>query len=43
MPNFNIHTIKGVRTPDEIKKLADVIQQCSLDHFNAPPGDRYQV
>ncbi|KAK4542501.1 hypothetical protein LTR36_006753 [Oleoguttula mirabilis] len=43
MPNFNIHMIKGARTPDEIRRLADVIQQCSLDHFNAPPKDRYQI
>ncbi|EMC94010.1 hypothetical protein BAUCODRAFT_218071 [Baudoinia panamericana UAMH 10762] len=43
MPNFNLHIIKGSRTPEEVKKLADVVQQCSLDHFNAPPRDRYQV
>ncbi|KAK5129560.1 hypothetical protein LTR08_003146 [Meristemomyces frigidus] len=43
MPNFNIHIIKNARTPEEIRKLADVIQQCSLDHFNAPPRDRYQI
>ncbi|KAK5112990.1 hypothetical protein LTR85_011012 [Meristemomyces frigidus] len=43
MPNFNLHMIKGVRSPEEVRKLADVVQQCSLDHFNAPPKDRYQV
>lgn len=43
MPYFHIHMIKGVRSPEEIRKLADVVQQCSLDHFNAPPRDRYQV
>lgn len=43
MPNINIHTIKGVRSPEELRKLADVVQQCSLDYFKAPPKDRYQV
>jgi len=43
MPNINIHTIKGVRSPQELRKLADVVQQCSLDYFKAPPKDRYQV
>ncbi|RMY76109.1 hypothetical protein D0863_02149 [Hortaea werneckii] len=43
MPNINIHTIKGVRSPEELRKLADVVQQCSLDFFKAPPKDRYQV
>ncbi|KAI7157728.1 hypothetical protein KC349_g5410 [Hortaea werneckii] len=43
MPNINIHTIKGVRSPEELRKLADVVQQCSLDYFKAPPKDRYQI
>merc|ERR1712014_289325 len=43
MPNINIHTIKGVRSPQELRKLADVVQQCSLDYFKAPPKDRYQI
>lgn len=43
MPLVKIDLIKGVRTPQEIKKLADVVQQVMLDHFNAPKRDRYQV
>ncbi|EME44945.1 hypothetical protein DOTSEDRAFT_170021 [Dothistroma septosporum NZE10] len=43
MPYFQIHTIRGVRSKDEIRKLADTVQKCSLDHFNAPPRDRYQI
>lgn len=43
MPCVQIHMIRGVRTPEQIKKLADVVQQCMLDKFNAPPKDRYQV
>lgn len=43
MPLVKIDMIKGVRTPQEIKKLADVVQKVMLEHFNAPPRDRYQV
>jgi phenylpyruvate tautomerase PptA (4-oxalocrotonate tautomerase family) len=43
MPYFQIHMFKGVRSKEEIRKLADVVQECSLKHFNAPPKDRYQV
>ena len=43
MPLVKIDMIKGVRTPDEIKHLADVIQEAMLDKFAAPPRDRYQV
>ncbi|KAF2722708.1 Tautomerase/MIF [Polychaeton citri CBS 116435] len=43
MPCIQIHMVRGVRTPEEIRKLADVVQQVSLDHFNAPPKDRYQI
>lgn len=43
MPLVKIDMIKGVRTPEEIKKLADVVQEIMLDKFAAPPRDRYQV
>nr|POF17973.1 putative tautomerase yrdn [Quercus suber] len=43
MPYFQLHIIKGVRSPEEIKKLADVVQSVSLQYFNAPPRDRYQI
>jgi phenylpyruvate tautomerase PptA (4-oxalocrotonate tautomerase family) len=43
MPLVRIDIVKGVRTPEQVKRLADVIQQVLLDHFNAPPRDRYQV
>jgi hypothetical protein len=33
--------IKGVRSLEEIKKLADVVQEVMLQKFNAPPRDRY--
>jgi hypothetical protein len=36
-----IDMIKGVRSPEEIKKLADVVQKVILQKFNAPPRDRY--
>ncbi|GAB7351117.1 hypothetical protein MBLNU459_g1579t1 [Dothideomycetes sp. NU459] len=43
MPLVKIDMIKGVRTPEQIKKLADVVQEIMLDKFAAPPKDRYQV
>lgn len=43
MPCIQIHLIRNVRSKSEIRLLADTIQQCSLDHFKAPPGDRYQI
>ena len=43
MPLVRIDVIKGQRSPDELRRLADVVQQVLLDNFDAPPGDRYQV
>jgi phenylpyruvate tautomerase PptA (4-oxalocrotonate tautomerase family) len=40
MPLVKIDMIKGVRSPEEIKKLADVVQEIMLAKFNAPPRDR---
>jgi len=31
------------RTPEELRKLADTIQDVMLDVFAAPPRDRYQI
>ena len=41
MPLVKIDMIKGVRSPEEIKKLADIVQEVMLQKFNAPPRDRY--
>jgi phenylpyruvate tautomerase PptA (4-oxalocrotonate tautomerase family) len=43
MPLVKIDVIKGQRTPEELRKLADTVQQVLLDDFDAPPRDRYQV
>ena len=43
MPLVKIDLIKGARTPDEIKHVAEVIQQVLIDKFAAPTRDRYQV
>lgn len=43
MPLVKIDLVKGVRTPEEIRKLADVVQEVMLELFAAPPRDRYQV
>jgi phenylpyruvate tautomerase PptA (4-oxalocrotonate tautomerase family) len=42
MPLVRIDVQKG-RTPDELRKLADTVQDVMLDVFAAPPGDRYQI
>jgi phenylpyruvate tautomerase PptA (4-oxalocrotonate tautomerase family) len=31
------------RTPEELRRLADVVQGVMLDVFAAPPRDRYQI
>jgi len=43
MPLVTIHMIRGVRTPEQIRKLADVVQTTLEAHFNAPFRDRYQI
>jgi phenylpyruvate tautomerase PptA (4-oxalocrotonate tautomerase family) len=42
MPLVRIDVQEG-RTPQEVRKLADTIQDVMLDVFAAPPGDRYQI
>ena len=42
MPLVRIDVQEG-RTPDELRKLADTIQEVMLDVFAAPPRDRYQI
>ncbi|KAH8598687.1 Tautomerase/MIF superfamily [Bisporella sp. PMI_857] len=43
MPLVKIDVVKGVRSSEEIKKLANIVQQVMLNHFNAPERDRYQI
>ena len=43
MPLVRIDVVEGRRTPDELRLLADTVQEVMLDVFAAPPGDRYQV
>lgn len=42
MPLVRIDIVEG-RTDEQIRLLADTVQDCMLDVFAAPPGDRYQV
>lgn len=42
MPLVRIDLVEG-RTDDEIKALADTVQQVMIDVFAAPEHDRYQV
>ncbi|KAK6814587.1 hypothetical protein RU639_009521 [Aspergillus parasiticus] len=43
MPLVRIDLVKGVRSPDEIRELANVIQEVMRKHFDAPERDRYQI
>lgn len=43
MPLVHIHVIENRRDPDELRRLADVVQSVMLDVFAAPPRDRYQL
>ncbi|HYH26823.1 MAG TPA: tautomerase family protein [Blastococcus sp.] len=43
MPLVRIDVVEGRRTPEQLRLLADTIQEVMLDVFAAPPGDRYQV
>ena len=42
MPLVRIDLVRG-RTPEQVRALADTVQEVMLDVFAAPPGDRYQV
>ena len=42
MPLVRIDVQTG-RTPAELRRLADVVQDVMLDVFAAPSGDRYQI
>jgi phenylpyruvate tautomerase PptA (4-oxalocrotonate tautomerase family) len=43
MPLVKIDMIRGTRTPEQIRKLADTVQTTLEAHFNAPYRDRYQI
>jgi phenylpyruvate tautomerase PptA (4-oxalocrotonate tautomerase family) len=43
MPLVRIDVIEDRRTPEQLRRLADTIQEVMLDVFAAPPRDRYQV
>lgn len=42
MPLVRI-TQQDVRTPEQSRQLADIVQEVMLELFNAPPADRYQI
>ena len=42
MPLVRIDVVEG-RGPDELRRLADVVQEVLEEVFAAPPRDRYQV
>jgi phenylpyruvate tautomerase PptA (4-oxalocrotonate tautomerase family) len=42
MPLVRIDVHQG-RTPEELRRIADTVQDVMLDVFAAPQGDRYQI
>lgn len=42
MPLVRIDVLEG-RTPEELRRIADTVQDVMLEVFAAPPGDRYQI
>lgn len=42
MPLVRIDVQTG-RTPAELRRIADIVQDVMLELFAAPPGDRYQI
>ena len=42
MPLVRI-TQQDVRTPEQSRQLADIVQEVMLELFSAPPADRYQI
>ncbi len=43
MPLVRIDVVEGRRNPEQLRLLADTVQEVLLDVFAAPPRDRYQV
>ncbi|MFE7421688.1 tautomerase family protein [Rhodococcus sp. NPDC057529] len=43
MPLVHIHVIENKRTPEQLRRLADVVQDVMLEHFAAPDRDRYPL
>jgi phenylpyruvate tautomerase PptA (4-oxalocrotonate tautomerase family) len=43
VPLVRIDVVEGRRSPEQLRLLADTVQEVVLDVFAAPPGDRYQV
>lgn len=42
MPLVRIDVHEG-RTPEQLREIADTVQDVMLDVFDAPPRDRYQI
>lgn len=43
MPLVRIDVVEGRRNPEQLRRLADTVQEVMLELFAAPPSDRYQV
>jgi len=42
MPLVHLHVIENQRTPEALRRVADVVQEVMQSHFAAPDRDRYQ-
>jgi phenylpyruvate tautomerase PptA (4-oxalocrotonate tautomerase family) len=43
VPLVRIDVVEGRRNPEQLRRLADTVQEVMLELFAAPPSDRYQV
>ena len=43
MPLVHIHVTEARRTPAQLRRLADTVQQVMREYFAAPDRDRYQI
>jgi phenylpyruvate tautomerase PptA (4-oxalocrotonate tautomerase family) len=44
MPLVHIHVLRSAgHSPEQLRLLADTVQDVMRSHFHAPPRDRYQI
>ncbi|WP_369134796.1 tautomerase family protein [Modestobacter sp. I12A-02662] len=43
MPLVCMDVVEGRRTPEQLRLMADTVQEVMLDVITTPPRDRYQI
>ena len=43
MPLVYLHVVENRRSTEQLKEVADTVHDVMLEHFAAPPRDRYQI